>query len=429
MKILKFILVSFLVVCFSLNAQNKLGKADDAGRIAICPIVGSIPDMPDAAERTLLQKMGQITTKNGMSSFGNRFIMYPHVTVMSQDITPTAPPMHAYNLDVTLFIADNITQNIFSSTTISLKGVGKNTTKAYIGALKMLNYKRPEVKSFVEEGKNKIIEYYNSKCDFILKDAESLAERKEYDEAIYTVVSIPDICKECYMKGQEVAVSIFKQMQENECMKNIADARTAKAQDDYLLAASYLSNILPDLNCYAEAQALLKEIEDHKCAIALGKAKGAWATRNSEDATKWLSEIPTDSKCSSEALALLKEIGDHQCAIALGKAKGAWASGNSRDAGRWLSEVPTDSKCSSEALALGEEIKAKLNADELRDWDFKMKVYEDDLAMKNRIQDDKMKIQDDNTEIEKARLKAMRDVGVAWGENQQPRNTEWINMD
>ena len=374
MKFIKFILFSFLFVGFSSNAQNNLGKTDDSGRIAICPIVGNIPDMPNAAERTLLIKMGQITTKNGMASYGNRFIMYPHVTIMSQDITPTAPPMHAYNLDVTLFIADNITKTIFSSTTISLKGVGKNTTKAYIGALKTLNYRRPEVKSFVEEGKNKIIEYYNSKCDFILKDAESLAGRKEYDEAIYTVMSIPDICKDCYMKGQEVAVSIFKQKQENECMKNIADARSAKAKDDYTLAASYLSSILPDLNCYAEAQVLLKEIEDHKCAIALGKAKGAWATQNSKDAAKWLSEIPTDSNCSSEA------------------------------------------------LALGEEIKAKLTADELRDWDFKVKVYEDELAMKN-------KIRDDNTEIEKARLKAMRDVGVAWGENQQPTNTHWINMD
>tara|TARA_B110000977_G_C10999357_1_gene463182 strand:- start:391 stop:1347 length:957 start_codon:yes stop_codon:yes gene_type:complete len=318
--------------------------------------------------------MGQIVSKNGMASSGNRFIMYPHVNILSKDITPTAPPMHQLTLDLTVYIADNITQNIFSSASIELTGIAKNETKAYISALKKLNYKREEVKDFIQDGKDKVVEYYNSKCDFILKDAESLAGRKEYDEAIYTLMSIPDICKDCYMKGQEIAVSIFKQKQENECMKNIADAKSAKAQDDYTLAARYLSSILPDLKCYAEAQVLLKEIEDHKCAIALGKAKGAWASQNAKEAAKWLSEVPTDSNCSSEA------------------------------------------------LALGEDIKAKLTADELRDWDFKVKVYEDELAMKN-------KIRDDNTEIEKARLKAMRDVGVAWGENQQPTNTHWINMD
>ena len=363
MKTIKLLLISLLFIGFNSNAQNKLGKTDDVGRIAIAPVVGSIPDMPTSAERMLLNKMGQIATKNGMASYGNRFIMYPHVTIISQDITPTLPPMHAYNLDVTLYIADNMTQSIFSSTTLSLKGVGKNPTKAYIGALKMVNYKRPEIQSFVDEGKNRIIEYYNSKCDFILKDAESLAGRKEFDEAIYTVMSIPDICKDCYMKGQDLAIKIFKQKMENECMQNIADARAAKAKDDYDLAASYLAGILPDVSCYADAQSLLKEIEDHRCAIALGKAKGAWS------------------------------------------------SGDSRSAGRWLGEVASDSKCYKEAMALGNEIKSKLKADEDREWDFKVKVH------------------DDIVDIEKQAIKAVRDVGVAFGENQQPTNINWINMD
>ena len=260
-------------------------------------------------------------------------------------------------------IKNNITKNIYSSATIELTGIAKNETKAYISALKRLNYKRDEVKDFIQEGKDKIVEYYNSKCDFILKDAESLSARKEFDEAIYTVMSIPDLCKDCYMKGQDVAVDIFKQKMENECMQNIADARAAKAKDDYDLAASYLSGILPDVSCYADAQALLKEIEDHRCAIALGKAKGAWS------------------------------------------------SGDSRSAGRWLGEVASDSKCYKEAMALGNEIKSKLKADEDREWDFKVKVH------------------DDIVDIEKQAIKAVRDVGVAFGENQQPTNINWINMD
>ena len=363
MKIIKSLLVALLFVCFSVQAQNNLGKSDDVSRIAIAPVIGNIPDMPASAERILLNKMGQIASKNGMASAGNRFIMYPHVSIMSQDITATAPPMHAYNLDITLYIADNITQTIFSSTTIPLKGVGNNPTKAYVGALKMLNYKRPEVKTFIQEGKDKIVEYYNSKCDFILKDAESLAGRKEFDEAIYTLITIPSVCKDCFMKGQDASVDVFKQKMENECMQNIADARAAKAKDNYDLAASYLSGILPDVSCYADAQALLKEIEDHRCAIALGKAKGAWASQNA------------------------------------------------REAGRWLGEIASDSKCNSEATALGNQIKSKLKADEDREWDFVLKVQKDQVA------------------LQKEAIKAVRDVGVAWGKNQQPTNINWTNMD
>ena len=79
--------IILITLSFNISAQNSQGKADDAGRIAICPVVGNIPDMPAAAEKILLTKMAQITTKNGMGSYGNRFIMYPKVHIMSQDIT------------------------------------------------------------------------------------------------------------------------------------------------------------------------------------------------------------------------------------------------------------------------------------------------------------------------------------------------------
>lgn len=360
-KIIVLILVSIMFFHLDVNAQNNVGKTDDAGRIAICPVVGNIPDMPMPAEKLLLTKMAQITTKNGMASFGNRFIMFPKVHIMSQDITATAPPMHAYNLEATLYIADNTTKQIFSSTSISLKGVGKTQTKAYIQALKALSYRRPEIRGFVEEGKEQIIGYYNSQCDFIIKDAQSLAGRKEFDEAIYTLTSIPSICKDCYMVAQDVTIKIFKQKLENECMKNIADAKAAIAQNDYDIAASYLSGILPDVSCYSDAQALLKKIEDHRCSVALGKAQGAWS------------------------------------------------AGDADRAGRWLGEVSADSKCYKDALALGSQIKRKIKADEDRDWNFKLKVHNDAV------------------DLEKRAINAVRDIGVAFGENQQPTNYFWIN--
>jgi hypothetical protein len=307
--------------------------------------------------------MTQIASKNGLASYGSRFIMYPRVDILTQDIIASAPPKHAYTLNVSLRIADNMTQTIYSTTDITLKGVGNNKTKAYISALKGLSYRHRDVKDFIEEGKNRIVEYYNSQCDFIIKEAEALAGRKAYDEAIYTLISIPSVCKDCYMKGQDASMDVYKQKLENECMQNIAYARAAKAKNDYDLAASYLSGILPDVSCYTDAQSLLKEIEDHRCAIALGKAKGAWS------------------------------------------------SGNANSAGRWLGEVAADSKCYKEAMALGNQIRAKLKADEDREWDFILKVQSDQVA------------------LEKQAIRAVRDVGVAWGKNQQPTNISWIYID
>ena len=302
-------LLIFLIsipLCF--NAQNNKGKSDDFGRIALQTVIPENSEAPAAAARILKTKMTQITTKNGLSSMGNRFTMYPQIDILTQDITPSAPPMHAYTLSVTLYISDLETQTIFSSTNLTLKGVGKNEAKAYISALKMLNAKRPEVKGFVEEGKNRIIEYYNSQCDFILKEATAAAGRKEYDQAIYDLLLVPDVCKDCFMQAMDLTNEIYMQKLNNECQEMLALARVAKSNDKYDEAANHLAPILPDVDCYADAQILLKEIEDHKCAVSLGKAKGAWANRDSRGASKALSEIAFDSNCYKEAQVLSNDI-------------------------------------------------------------------------------------------------------------------------
>ena len=307
-KIFNLFIITILIASINLTAQNSKGKTDDFGRIAIGTVITENSEAPAAAARILKMKMSQITTKNGLSSMGNRFAMYPQIDILTQDITASAPPKHAYTLSVTLYISDLETQTIFTTTNLTLKGVGTNETKAYISALKMLNANRSEVKGFVEEGKNRIIEYYNSQCDFILKDATASAGRKEYDKAIYDLLLVPEVCKECYMKAIDLTNEIYIQKLNNECQEMLAKSRVEKTNNNHDEAANLLASILPDVDCYEDAQKLLQEIEEHRCAVALGKAKGAWANRDSRAASNALTEISFDSNCYEEAQSLAKEI-------------------------------------------------------------------------------------------------------------------------
>ena len=113
-KIFYSILVSalFCMAAIESNAQNSLGKTDDVGRIAIKTIVPGGLDIPAAAKKILLTRMTQIASKNGLASYGSRFIMYPRVDVITKDILASAPPKHVYTLNVSLRIADNMTQTI-----------------------------------------------------------------------------------------------------------------------------------------------------------------------------------------------------------------------------------------------------------------------------------------------------------------------------
>jgi hypothetical protein len=271
LKMKKMKKITILTVFFLLNivlfAQNNQGKSDDAGRIALASVVSDqIEGLTPSAQSNLQNKLNQIATKSGMggSSLNNRFIITANVVVLTKDITATAPPMHAYTLEITLYIGDGIEGTLFSSTSVTLKGVGKTETKAYMAALKNLKTSDTRYQSFIEQGKNKIIEYYNSKCDFILKEAEMLAGQNEFDAAISKLVSIPEVCKECYDKAMDAVGPIYQQQIDRDCKINLAEAQNAWNTSQDMSAASsasyYLGNIDPNAACFAEAQNLSKQI-------------------------------------------------------------------------------------------------------------------------------------------------------------------------
>jgi hypothetical protein len=268
MKKIKLILVFFLLN-FVLFAQNSQGKSDDAGRIALASVVSDqIEGLTPSAQSNLQNKLNQIATKSGMggSSLNNRFIITANVVVLTKDITPTAPPMQAYTLEVTLYIGDGIEGTLFSSTSVTLKGVGETETKAYMAALKNLKTADPRYQTFIEQGKNRIIEYYNSKCDFILKEAEMLAGQNEFDAAISKLSGIPDVCKECYDKALTAVQPIYQKKIDRDCKIKLQEAQgiwnAGQDMNSAENAGAILSTIEPAAACFNEVQTLNKKIAD-----------------------------------------------------------------------------------------------------------------------------------------------------------------------
>lgn len=272
---MKSILTLSLLVAINCNlfAQNTLGKSDDAARITLASFVpNQIEQMPEAARSSLANKLNQIVTQNGLGgkSSNERFIITANINIISKELTATAPPLQAYVLDVTLYIGDGISGTKFASVSTEVKGIGESETKAYISALKNLKTTDPKYQSFIEKGKTKIIEYYNSKCDFILKEAEMLTSKNEFDAAIATLTSIPEVCKVCYDKAMTAVAPIYQKQIDRQCKANLMEAKNAwnQSQDasGASTAANYLGQIDPNASCFAEAQnfsnAIAKRIKE-----------------------------------------------------------------------------------------------------------------------------------------------------------------------
>ncbi|RLD86178.1 MAG: hypothetical protein DRJ07_01445 [Bacteroidetes bacterium] len=327
----------FIILSICSNAQNEISKTDDFGRIILNDYVSEqIEGLPPSAKRTLSNKLSQIVSKNGMggSALIPRFIITPNIVVLTKDLLATAPPMTALTLEITFYIGDGIDGTLFSTESIEVKGVGINETKAYIAALKQINTTSSIMQNFVNQGKNKIIDYYNSRCDFLLKEAFSKGERKQFDEAIASLLAVPEICKECFDKSQDEIIILYHKKMENECKERIQASSIAITNKDWDEAADLLYGILPDVSCYKESQKLLEEIEDYRCSDAMGKAKGAWAAMDIQEAAYWLGQISVISKCKNDA------------------------------------------------IVLGNEIKAKVKLDEDKEWEFQLKKQQDEIDVR-----------------------------------------------
>ncbi|MBR3568024.1 MAG: hypothetical protein IKN94_07095 [Salinivirgaceae bacterium] len=195
-----------LATMFAAEAQNNLGKADDAARIALAPVIDDNA-MPASAKNMLESKIRKICTLNGLAGEGSNpmFSIRATVDVLSKDLTATAPPMHALSLTVNMYVVDNTTGNVFSQTSVDVKGAGQNESKAYVQAIKSLDPKRGQFKAFVEQGKNKIIEFYNSQCDMVISRATALKAQGRDGDASALLYSVPEVCKECYDRCMELA--------------------------------------------------------------------------------------------------------------------------------------------------------------------------------------------------------------------------------
>ena len=228
---MKKLVLILCVFCFSIIgiSQNSVGKSDDAARIALTAYVpDQIEGITPAVRANLANKLSQIASANGLAgSLNSRFIITTNISVLTKDITSTAPPMHAYTVEVTLYIGDGIDGTLFSSQSVTLKGVGVNETKAYISALNGLKTKDPVYQTFIEKGKNKIMEYYNSKCDFILKDAQTCASQNKFEEAISKLTAVPEVFKACYDKAMDAVAPIYQKQIDRECKQRLMEATTA----------------------------------------------------------------------------------------------------------------------------------------------------------------------------------------------------------
>ena len=141
--------------------------------------------------------------------------------------------------------------------------------------------------------------------------------------------------------------------------------------------------------------------------LMIQQAKTLAAQRKYEEAFFLLTAIPDAvrdvyERAMDATLEIYQSYVDYLCEVNLAKARAAWAAHQNSEgaeaAGVFLSQIYPDAKCHAEAMELYTEIRDKV----LADWQFEMKKWQDGI------------------DLESQRIEAMRQIGVAYGNGQQP---------
>lgn len=254
MKQMVAVLITILFPFFYAIAQEN----DDTERVSINILPPDCEDVTQEGAQHLFTKMQQLVTNNGMADYGynERFVLTAKVNILSKDIVPSAPTRISQKVEVIFLIGDVVDNKLFETSSLIVSGIGTNETKAVVSAFQQINVKNEQFKDFLKSAKQKIVNYYTNNCDALIFQARTLAEMQEYDKAIHILITVPNVCNDCYKRSQEALIPIYtkKINEEGVTLLNKAKAEWARnptaegASDAFALTSAINSQS----SCYSQ---------------------------------------------------------------------------------------------------------------------------------------------------------------------------------
>jgi len=272
MKELYIILIG-LLLAFQINAQK---STDNSSGVVITPLISEGENLPGSAEGLLKSKLTQMLTKNGVSGgINSRFVITAHFDVLGKELISSAPVKLVYDFEISIFIGDGLTGDIFASNSISAKGIGTNDTKAYISAIKNIRPSGDEYKHLISGAKKEIIEFYNSRCNLIVSAAKRHKSLGNHGAAIAELTQVPVDAKSCVDTTVPLLESLYKSYVKNDCTSKLNKAQGLWSANQTMEAAyevgKLLSTVSPDALCFDDVKQLYNTVstavkEDHNKA-------------------------------------------------------------------------------------------------------------------------------------------------------------------
>lgn len=268
----------FLSAIFIILTVSLL-SAHETGLVSLGAFVSNEPaTIPAEAASLLKTRMQRIIADDGYSDNSglDRFVLMAKCDVLGKDIMPSTPPRISQELEITFLVADIIENKVYGSSSMTVKGIGANETKAFSNAFQKVSAQNPKLKSLLGEAKEKIIDYYTNHCVEVERTASTLASTGQYDKAIFLLVSVPNVCSDCFEKCQSLAAGIYQRKIDAQGRSILEAAKSLWAANSSSTTAMQIGEMLGQINPQADNYA---EVESFRNAVAsklAADAKREW---------------------------------------------------------------------------------------------------------------------------------------------------------
>ena len=260
--------LSYLVVILLLASNMYAQTLDDVGRMSINVQRPNNRTIPTEALDILEDRMHQIITTSGISdnAFNKRFVLTATVSVIKKDIIAGSPARVSQTLELVFYVKDIIDGKEYGNSSISTVGVGLNENKSFIMAFNNVKPSNPRLQKMIEDSKQLIVTYYRTNIDKIIADAYTLVQQEQFDEALYVIAQVPDVCTDCTDKCRKASIDIYQKKIDAHGMHLLQEARAAWTSspnaDGATKAAQALAQIDLLASCQPEVEALMLEMKE-----------------------------------------------------------------------------------------------------------------------------------------------------------------------
>lgn len=202
--------------------------------------------------------------ENWETSDFSRLVLAIKIHPTRQDVTPTAPTRVSMELEVFFSVGDITDNHVFRTAQITLNGIGISEEQAYMSAFKTLAPNNATINNLLDATRVAVESHYTTHCQQIIQRANNLKETENYDEAIYLLTSIPDVCTDCYGECIKLATAVYRQRIDNQGKELLKKARLewmdGQDRDAASRAAEIMSAIDPNSSVYPEVKKLQNSI-------------------------------------------------------------------------------------------------------------------------------------------------------------------------